>query len=664
MKICSMTASFGCLSHETLKAEPGVNLFVRCNEQGKSTWAAFLLAMFYGIDSSERSSRGHLAAKSRYLPWNGEPMEGTVDILWQGRQIVLQRTSLRGRPMGAFRAYDKQTGQDVPELTGENCGRVLLGVEREVFRRTAFLSGEELTVTQDQDLARRLSNLAVAGTARDSYPEAFERLKNWKNRCRYHKTGRIPETEARKKQLQDTVEDLKELRQQRMTLAQTAQEYVRQEQELAQEKQSHRREELAEAETRVDHLAKQLKLHQQQTAVLPSRERLLQLRAGLELGQETEVGAVQCPPALAGLTESQLAGRAQELLTQYDRLTAEKAPTAAMPVGLAVLGAVGAVASGIFGLWALLGACCGLVLLGAGWLLRQRRQRSRMEQQRCQAQTLLEHCGVKHREELLPAVLAYRDHLLALERSRRRQWQRTLLLEEIAAFAPEAETEEEVRRAVEQALERHNRCDEVRQQLEEARRQQSTLSEAAAPDGQMQQLHQAALEANAGAEALRLQEQALGGLEEAEAKLEQLELELIDLLQREAALELAQQALEQAQAQMAQGYGPRLTACAGRLMETLTGGRYDAVIMGKEFQLSLRETKTGLVRPLEAMSSGTKDQAWLALRLAMTELLLPEEAPLVLDDALLTFDEQRTEKALQLLRQTGRQVLLFSCRAL
>ena len=68
------------------------------------------------------------------------------------------------------------------------------------------------------------------------------------------------------------------------------------------------------------------------------------------------------------------------------------------------------------------------------------------------------------------------------------------------------------------------------------------------------------------------------------------------------------------------------------------------------------------MRPLAALSRGTQDQAWLALRLAMTRLLLPEGTPVVLDDALLTFDPGREQAALELLARENRQVLLFSCR--
>ena len=40
MKIYSMTATFGKLSHETLTFKPGLNVIEAPNEWGKSTWCA------------------------------------------------------------------------------------------------------------------------------------------------------------------------------------------------------------------------------------------------------------------------------------------------------------------------------------------------------------------------------------------------------------------------------------------------------------------------------------------------------------------------------------------------------------------------------------------------------------------------------------------------
>ena len=49
MKIKTMTATFGKLQRERLTLEPGLNVITAPNEGGKSTWCAFLKAMFYGI---------------------------------------------------------------------------------------------------------------------------------------------------------------------------------------------------------------------------------------------------------------------------------------------------------------------------------------------------------------------------------------------------------------------------------------------------------------------------------------------------------------------------------------------------------------------------------------------------------------------------------------
>jgi len=86
------------------------------------------------------------------------------------------------------------------------------------------------------------------------------------------------------------------------------------------------------------------------------------------------------------------------------------------------------------------------------------------------------------------------------------------------------------------------------------------------------------------------------------------------------------------------------------------------VILDQELTLSVREAATGLIRPLAALSRGAQDQTWLSLRLAMTRLLLPDHAPIFLDDALLTFDPAREQTALALLQQENRQILLWRCR--
>ena len=79
------------------------------------------------------------------------------------------------------------------------------------------------------------------------------------------------------------------------------------------------------------------------------------------------------------------------------------------------------------------------------------------------------------------------------------------------------------------------------------------------------------------------------------------------------------------------------------------------------------ERDSVLPRRSLALSRGTVDQLYLAVRLAICELVLPPEkqVPIVLDDALANFDDSRCAAALQFLKEAAgnRQILLFTCHS-
>ena len=104
MRIYKMTATFGKLEHETLTLEPGLNIITAPNEWGKSTWCAFLVAMFYGLDTRAKSTKTALADKERYQPWSGSPMSGRIDLNWNGRDINIERNNSRRVTMGEIKA--------------------------------------------------------------------------------------------------------------------------------------------------------------------------------------------------------------------------------------------------------------------------------------------------------------------------------------------------------------------------------------------------------------------------------------------------------------------------------------------------------------------------------------------------------------------------------
>lgn len=132
------------------------------------------------------------------------------------------------------------------------------------------------------------------------------------------------------------------------------------------------------------------------------------------------------------------------------------------------------------------------------------------------------------------------------------------------------------------------------------------------------------------------------------------------------ALTAAMDALAAANALLQQRFAPAVSALAGEILSKLTGGRYDSLTFTRSFE-ALAGNPTLEGKSALLLSKGTADQAYLALRLAICLLALPEtdSAPIVLDDALVTFDDARLSLALQVLQDfsASRQVLVFTCQS-
>ena len=158
--------------------------------------------------------------------------------------------------------------------------------------------------------------------------------------------------------------------------------------------------------------------------------------------------------------------------------------------------------------------------------------------------------------------------------------------------------------------------------------------------------------------------QSTDDLDAIEAELEQLGRRIADAEEANAAVELASEALRRADETLRARFSPQITAEAGHILAELTENKYPRVLLEPDMHLSVREADGQVMRPAAAMSCGTADQMYLALRLAMCRRLLPPDAPMVLDDALVNFDPARTRAALRVLREEPRQILLFTCRPL
>ncbi|MBR4551755.1 MAG: hypothetical protein IKO13_05645, partial [Oscillospiraceae bacterium] len=165
--------------------------------------------MLYGIDSSERAREGYLPDKQRYAPWSGAPMEGSMDLRAEGSDITLQRrTTVRSAPMRDFSAVYTGTNTPVEGMTGQNCGELLTGVSKEVFRRSAFIAQGGVAVSGSPELEKRIQQIVSSGDEQTSYSEAENRLRTWQHRRRYHRKGLLPVLEGEMDEAQRLLSDI------------------------------------------------------------------------------------------------------------------------------------------------------------------------------------------------------------------------------------------------------------------------------------------------------------------------------------------------------------------------------------------------------------------------------------------------------------------------
>ena len=708
MKIYSMTATFGKLENQTLTLKPGLNIIEAPNEWGKSTWSAFLIAMLYGVDTKARTTQSALADKERYAPWSGAPMEGRMDISWNGRDITIERRT-RGRLIfGEFRAFETVTGVDVPELTAANCGMELLGVERSVFVRAGFLRLSDMPVTQDDALRRRLNNLVTTGDENGAGDKLAQSLKDLKNKCRYNKSGLLPQAEAERDKLEEQLRTLEELNHQAQRLQERQQELEVWSKKLQNHKatlqyaQSQQESQhIREAQTARNIAKEQLDRLTEECANIPNEEEAERARTKLQR-LHNESMAIQmeqqmlppapvepeCPKCFADLTGAQAVEQAKADAAQAAKWEKEQ-KSALVGVGVAVIVLALLVAVGSFALLSLqlpmlvgggIALIIGTVLLILG-IARKNKRLALIKLLAVKYETTDVKQWIEKAEEF--AILRqtfeqnineYRQTVVELQQRREALVNQ---LQELTEGAPVGECLEKW----EQVAQKWKALGDARRELQRMESQISAMQAMAkempaptAPDELTNTLEETdALLSSAAFEQkqnqLRLgqfqgQADALGQETALRNQLKQVRQRIERLEETYSALELAQKALGAATNELQRRFAPRISKRAQELFSKLTHGRYQRMMLAEDLSIHVSAEQEATLRASQWRSDGTVDQLYLALRLAVAEELTPD-APLILDDAMVRFDDDRLATALNILDEMAenKQVILFTCQS-
>lgn len=725
MLIRRMTATFGRLREQTLELQDGLNILQAPNETGKSTWCAFLLAMLYGVNTKERDRAGVLADKNRYAPWDGGSMSGRLDCRAGDDALTLFRTTRRQTaPMGDFQALYTGTADPVPGLTGANCGETLLGVSREVYARSAFIRQGGVAVTQDSGLERRIAALVTSGEEDTSYTEAVEALKKQLNRRRHNKTGQLPALEAELQETEAQLASQAELARQRENLLARSAELEARESSLKEElagldrwAEHRKRQDLqkvedaaVQAEEKAAALRRRLEEEQvpENDVTVRLRGAIVNLNTVRKSAEKAQEAYDAAKSALAQaeekLSASPFAGQTAEEARRTAAGPLPKARRSPLPLLLTALACLCVSLGAGYGVYfyfknpaAALGAAAGLLALT--FLLTLVLWKRAGKQARSAA--LTERYGTADSAEIqaladaYAALLSDRDtakqEASAKSAAAQGLWQSVDvnadgILEEVRRFAPAAYDIPSADAALRASALLRRELAEVEKAAHEARLRAEFQTEQAPqpedpdappllPPERNREAVTEDLEAVRGdLSSLRSSLDRIAGRLHAagdplalQAAAERLTDEIALLEGEYAAIELAMSTLAHANTQLQGRFSPALGKRAAEIFDGLTGGAYGGVILDKTLRVSAEPAGTGVPRDVGYLSAGAADQLYLAVRLAVCDLVLPPEnpVPIVLDDALSSFDDQRCAAALDYLRKEAekRQILLFTCHS-
>ena len=669
MIIKTMYATFGKLDEARLDLSEGMNVLYGENESGKSTWSAFLRVMLYGISTKERTKTGVMADKEKYAPWSGKPMYGKIEFSLDGKDYILERSSGKGKVLQDAKITEVETGKvlDISEPVGET----LLGIRREVFERTAFIAQVQIAVSGDKtgELEKKICALTTTGEEDVSQKQVIDRLEKEKRALRFNRKGEILDLEEELITLNRTIDEAQREAAE-LTALHTEIESLREKEqgalsdiERAKVLEARRNlEYISEAEDELEAARAELQSHKKRETITPNQASEIQTK--YKQYEEKLKIYTNCCDRLKGETPD-------------DEENVPDGP-GAKPVITAMLCAVISLvlyfAIGFFVIPVAIGIFAVVYFAGISAFYKKH--------------------GVKNRAELNTKREEASKKARTLE----------ILQEESTRAKNECDAAEETLKAILNMVGGGYSVADVPQILEEVKEYQIKLKNLsqkvetcmAKCDAVKVGRDIAELETLAGKEINDLtpcasEEQlraiSTGAREEREVRARQLAAleericargELGALQARRAtveetlaeknkdyeALSLASKLISELQTELARKFAPTVEKSAAEIFGYLTGEHFKVVnIENADMALSIAENIASPTRNILELSGGTLDELYLSVRLALCEALLDKNVPILLDDALVNFDDVRAEKMLTFLKKLSndRQIVVFSC---
>ena len=167
--------NFGKLSNLSVEFSEGINVINESNAWGKSTLAAFLKAMFYGLDA-KKDPKAFDKERNIYRPWQGGAFGGELDFEVEGRIYRISRSFGRTEKQDEFHLYDLSTNLECEDYT-EEIGVELFELDSASFKRSIYIAQNDCASAASDSINAKLGNLAENTDDINNFEATSSRMK-------------------------------------------------------------------------------------------------------------------------------------------------------------------------------------------------------------------------------------------------------------------------------------------------------------------------------------------------------------------------------------------------------------------------------------------------------------------------------------------------------
>ena len=146
--------NFGTIHETGVSFRSGLNLILKENGTGKSTLAAFIKSMFYGLPATMKRNLDENERK-KYQPWQGGNYGGWLAFSTDQKRYRIERFFGLKKSEDRFALYDLDTGLLSHDFT-EEIGKELFGVDAGVFERSIWQPQRDLSFSYSSDITAKI----------------------------------------------------------------------------------------------------------------------------------------------------------------------------------------------------------------------------------------------------------------------------------------------------------------------------------------------------------------------------------------------------------------------------------------------------------------------------------------------------------------------------